>query len=379
MRNNRKISIFYVIADSSLTGAPRHLLTLVHNLNHDKFSPSVILPPGPLVEKLKHLKVPVFQVPMSGKAYTGAITAVARLIDKYEPDIVHTHLQRGGLVGRLAARKKPVRVVHTEHTYTQEFKLANPLLHWTHLRAKQVLNRWTDRIIAVSDAVRDFLVNSKLVPADKVVTIYNGVSTKPPKVSEAAVEAFKSKFNLHKDDIIVGTIGALNMAKDPGTLIRAFARMAAKWQNLKLVIIGKGPLLMASQKLVQNLGLSDRVIFTGALEDICTPLKTFTIFTLPSRSEAFGLSLLEAMQMNLPIVATKVGGIPEIIKDGYNGLLVPPGDPKALASALMKLLNDKALQRKLAAHHSEALEKFSATKMVRATEKIYEDLLKPLS
>ncbi len=378
MRKNRKISIFYVIADSSLTGAPRHLLTLIHNLNHNRFAPSVILPPGPLVEKLKAHKIPIFQVPMRGKADTAAVNAVARLIDQYEPDIIHTHGQRGGLVGRLAARKKPVRVVHTEHTYTQEFKLSNPLLHWTHLRAKSVLNRWTDKIIAVSDAVRRFMIDSKLVHPDKVVTIYNGVTTKLPKIAEAEVVAFKEKFGIQKDDIVVGTIGSLNMAKDHGTLIRAFARMTGKWKNLKLVIIGKGPLKLPLEKLVQKLGLKDRVIFTGAVDNICPALKSFTVFVLPSRSEAFGLSLLEAMQVGLPIVAAKVGGIPEIIKHGYNGLLVPTGDPKTLASTLMKLLNDKALQRKLSKHHEEALGKFSSSTMVRSTEKIYEDLLKPL-
>jgi glycosyltransferase involved in cell wall biosynthesis len=374
MRKTGRISVFEIIADSSLTGAPRHLLTLLSGMNRVRFIPTVILPPGPLVEQLKKRKIPVFQVPMKGRAYVTAVNAVQKLLMKYDPDVVHTHGQRAGLIGRTASRRLPMKRVHTEHTYTHQFKLNNPVLHLSHLQVMKMLDRWTDKTIAVSNAVKHFLVDVGITRPDKVVVIHNGITPLGRKVSEAEVRAFQDKFKITADDIVIGTIGSFNATKDTATLIKAVSRMVKQWPNIKLVLVGKGPLKFKLEKLVKKLDLEEHVVFIGALENVLPALMSFKVFVLPSLSEAFGITLLEAMKVGVPIVATKVGGIPEIITHNHNGLLVEPKDPKKLAGVLMKLLNDKKLQRKLVSNHAKNLEQFSADKMVRKTEQVYIDL-----
>lgn len=379
MAKSHKTSIFEIIADSSLTGAPRHLLTLLSGIDRNKFVVSVILPEGELVNELKKIKVPVFTIPMNGKSDLVASSSIKKIIKKYEPDIVHTHGQRAGLLGRLAVRDLPVTRIHTEHTYTSNFKLDNSLLHWSHLRAMAVLDRWTHKTIAVSNAVKTFLISAGITKPDKVLTVYNGIESKFPKVSPQQVKEFKSKFNLSGSDLVVGTVGSFNKHKDTATLIRAFSGMIKKWPNLKLLLIGRGELQPQLESLVKKLGIADRVIFAGSMKDIDTAMSIFNIFILPSRSEAFGLTILEAMRANIPVIASKVGGIPEIITHNYNGLLVDHGDPKKLASAIMKLLNDKKLQKKFISHYSETLKKFSAKSMVKQTEDLYHSLTHPAS
>ncbi len=375
-RNKTTLSIFEIIADSSLTGAPRHLLTLLEGIDRHKFVVSVICPPGPLVAEIKKLKFPVFQIPMSGRADMNAINAVTKILKKYDPDIIHTHGQRAGLVGRMAAKNLPIKKVHTEHTYTQEFRLGNPLLYWGHLRAMRALDRWTDKVIAVSNAVKKFMIEARIAKPDKIVMIYNGINPKGAKIAEADIEKFRQKFGLEKTDIVIGTVGSFNPAKDTTTLIHAFSRIVAKWPKSKLVLIGAGPLKRDLTNLVKKLKVEDRVVFAGTIDNILPAMKTFNLFVLPSLSEAFGITLLEAMRAEVPIVASRVGGIPEIITNNLNGILVEPRQPKKLSAAILNLINDKRLQRKLVGNYPQALQKFTADKMVKQTESVYSSLLK---
>lgn len=376
MAKQSRISVFEIIADSSLTGAPRHLLTLMSGIDRVKFIPTVIAPPGPLINELKKRKIPVFQIPMSGRSYLPAVNGIKKLLKKYDPDVVHTHGQRAGLVGRLATKNLPIKIVHTEHTYTSEFRLKNPVLHLSHLRAMKVLNQYTDYTIAVSKAVKQFLIKNKLAKDGKISVVYNGITPMTKKIGENEISAFKSEYGIEGKDIVIGTVGSFNEQKDTKTLIQAVAKMIKKWPNIKLVLVGKGHLRRKLEHLAKRLKIEDRVIFTGVLTNVLPALKSFDIFVLPSLSEAFGITLLEAMKAGVPIIATKVGGIPEIIRHNHNGILVEPRDAKGLAAAIMRLLNDKKLTKKLTHNHAESVAKFSADKMIKATEEIYTNLFK---
>ncbi|MEZ4210152.1 MAG: glycosyltransferase family 4 protein [Patescibacteria group bacterium] len=371
MPRTSKISVFEIIADSSLTGAPRHLLALLSHIDRSQFVVSVILPEGDLVDELKKLKVPVFTVPMQGMTDLSASSAIHKLLQKYEPDIVHTHGQRAGLLGRVASRGLSLINIHTEHTYTDNFKLNNPVLHWTHLRAMKVLDRLTNHTIAVSDSVRTFLVSSGITKPDKVSIIHNGIDSLKSKPSEVAIKKYRASLDVSPRDLLVGTIGSLNKQKDTDVLIKAFANMHTKWPNTKLLIIGKGERLRELQNLVKKLDIKDSVRFAGALADVNTALFSMDLFILPSRSEAFGISILEAMRAQVPIIASRVGGIPEIITDNYNGLLFESGNVKNLSATMLKLLNDKKLQKKIVSHYAETLRKFSAKNMAKEVEEIY--------
>jgi glycosyltransferase involved in cell wall biosynthesis len=220
------------------------------------------------------------------------------------------------------------------------------------------------------------MIEARLTKPDKIVMIYNGISPKQGKVFEADINSFRDKFGLVKSDIVIGTVGSFNPAKDIATLIQAFAKIVARWPKSKLVLIGGGPLKRDLTNLVKKLTIEDKVIFAGTIENILPAMKTFNLFVLPSLSEAFGITLLEAMKAEVPIVASKVGGIPEIITNKLNGILVETKQPKKLAAAILNLLNDKRLQRKLVGNYPANLKKFSADTMVKQTEAVYSSLIK---
>lgn len=371
----KKISITYVIGDSSLTGAPRHLLSLVTGLDPREFSVSVILPQGPLADELQKNRITTFLVPMRSRSDVAAVNAIKKLLIKYDPDIMHAHGQRAGLLARLAVKDLPIKVIYTEHTWTKEFRLENPLLHWAHIRSMRMLDKLTHKTIAVSKAVADFLINAKITKPDKIQVIYNGIELIADKPHQSEFELLR-KYRLDSKDVVIGTIGSLNIQKDTASLIKAMPRVIKRFPNAKLVIVGTGPLQKNLQRLTQKLKIDSSVVFTGVMNNVADILKTFSVFVLCSRSESFGISILEAMKAHVPIIATKVGGIPEIIISNRNGLLVNPCDSKQLASTIMKLLNDKKLQKKLAVGGYETLQKFTTTTMVHETEKLYKQLLK---
>ncbi|HAR54669.1 TPA: hypothetical protein DCR79_00030 [Patescibacteria group bacterium] len=371
----KKISITYVIGDSSLTGAPRHLLSLVTGLDPKEFSVSVILPQGPLAAELNNHRITTFLVPMRSRSDVAAVNAIRKLLIKYDPDIMHAHGQRAGLLARLAVKDLPIKVVYTEHTWTKEFKLDNPLLHWAHIRSMRMLDKITHKTIAVSKAVADFLLSAHITKPDKIQVIYNGIELLSDKPLHSEFELLR-KYSLGLKDVVIGTIGSMNIQKDTASLIKAMPRVLKRFPNAKLVIVGSGPLQKYLQRLTQKLKVAEAVVFTGVINNVADILKTFSVFVLCSKSEAFGISILEAMKAHVPIVATKVGGIPEIITSNRNGLLVSPGDSKQLASTIMKLLNDKKLQKKLAVGGYDTLQKFTTTTMVRETEKLYKQLVR---
>src|SRR3989344_985176 len=226
--NSKKISIFYVIADSSLTGAPRHLLSLVDNLSDKDFALSVILPQGPLADALKRKKVSTFMVPMRARSDTDAVRAIQKLLRKYDPHIMHAHGQRAGLLARLAVRGLPIKTVYTEHARTPQFHLANPVLDWAHIRAMKMLDSTTHMNIAVSKAVANFLINNKITRPHKVQVIYNGIESLEPKHIDKPTLDIINQYGLRKQDIIIGTVGSLNIQKDTATLIKAMERVLKK-------------------------------------------------------------------------------------------------------------------------------------------------------
>lgn len=374
--DRKKLNIFYVIADSSLTGAPRHLLSLIDGLNPKDFSLSVILPPGSLVDELKKRKVHIFTVPMRARSDMAAVNAVKKLLRKYDPDIMHAHGQRAGLIARWAAKGLPIKVIYTEHTRTLQFKLGNPVLDWAHIKAMRALDKWTDMNIAVSQAVADFLIKYKITKPEKIQIIHNSIESKPKAHIDEDTLGIINQYGLRKKDIIIGTIGSLNIQKDTATLIKAMTKVIKRLPQSKLVIVGSGPLKFKLQKLAKKLKITDHVIFTGSIKNISSILQLFTIFVLPSRSEAFGISILEAMRAGVPIIATKVGGIPEIITNNRDGILIEPGQPKLLASGIMKLINNKKLQAKLSKEGLETIKRFSIDKMIQETSRVYKGLFK---
>lgn len=285
--------------------------------------------------------------------------AVVRAVRDERPDIVHTHLVHADLYGAAAATLLRVPVVSSRHN--DDRYLLGPFRH-----VDRAFARPARRIIAISDAVHRFLVTVGL-PREKIVTVHYGLDELP----EAACEVQPEDLGIAPDAPVVLAIGRLTEQKDHPTLLRAFARAHTRHPRAVLVILGIGPLEAETRRLSDELGLGESVLLPGRLE-IRDWLERADLFVHTSRWEGFGLVLLEAMLAGLPVVATRVSAVPEVVSDGESGLLLAPGDDTGIGDALAALLDDPARARALGlAGLERAHDRFSVARMADRTIAVY--------
>jgi glycosyltransferase involved in cell wall biosynthesis len=223
---------------------------------------------------------------------------------------------------------------------------------------RRLIRRHVDRVAAVSIAVKDALVESG-VPETKIGVIYNAVDLKRFDPSAVDRPGAKREIGLGPGDVVVGTAGKLETGKGVFELVRAAALLSKTRPSVKLLFVGDGPEKARLIKEAERLSMRDRVIFAGLRSDMEKMYAAMDIFALPSTcTEAFGMVIIEAMAMGRPVVATEIGGIPEIVKNGSNGLLVKPGDHVALAGALGRLMDDAGLSSCLSREGRSAVEQY---------------------
>jgi glycosyltransferase involved in cell wall biosynthesis len=297
------------------------------------------------------------------------VLRLARLISRAGIDVVHTHNVTPWLYAGLAARLAGARLVHTEHS--------NLFPHQRRLMAaERWLARLTDVIISDSDKVRRGLLGQRL-PAERIRTIVNGIDTARFAGREPS-QALRASVGVAPGQPVLGAVGRLVPVKDHETLLRAFAEVCRQRPEAVLVLVGDGPQRALLEQLAQQLGVAPAVRFAGEVPDVAPWLALLDVFVLPSLSEGMPLTLLESMAAGVPAVATRVGGIAEALLEGETGLLVPPKDPQALAQALLRLLGDEPLRKRLGAQAQQRARKaFDVRTMVRAYEDTYHHELVP--
>ena len=188
-------------------------------------------------------------------------------------------------------------------------------------------------------------------------------------------KGLKKAFGLDKTDILVGTVGALSAEKDQKTFLRAAKQVTEERENIKFFIVGKGRMMKELITFTESLDISSNVIFTGYRKDINNSLAILDVWVLSSRKEGLGNALLEAMAAGLPIADTSAGGIPEVVRDGVGGILVDPGNHKELASAIVKLIDDRELRNRFGLENLERVKNFDISKTIEETHKIYLECL----
>ena len=323
-----------------------------------------------------------------------ALLKIYRLIRRGRFDLVHTHTSKAGILGRVAARLAGVpRIVHTPHGHIFTGYAGLALTAFFIL-----LERWaagfTDRIIGLTDReIRDHL-ERKIGRPEQFVSIPSGVDVERferEQVSrggegERGREAEHSprllgssapvlKLGLPPSVFLIGSVGRLEPIKGHRYLLEAFRDLAPRFPNLYLALVGDGELLPKLRSQAQRFGLADRILFLGWRDDIPALLHTFDLFVLPSLNEGMGRTLVEAMAASLPIVATKVCGIPEVLGEGEAGLLVEAGSASALAQGIEKLLLDPELRVQLGKAAQERSRRYSVEAMLQKIEALYRQLL----
>jgi sugar transferase (PEP-CTERM/EpsH1 system associated) len=303
-----------------------------------------------------------------------------RLMRRLRPSVLHTYnLAALEYAFTAAAAGVPVRI-HAEHGRDA----GDPHgLNPKHNFLRRRLVPFVDRFIPVSEDLNRWLGEVVRIPAQKTLFIKNGVDTDrfTPALAPAADTPWRGGDT--DGDIVIGTVARIQDVKNHRGLVDAFARARTQLlaadpalaARLKLAIVGDGPLLPAVREQVASLGLQDAVWLPGARSDIGPLLRSFSLFALPSLAEGTPVSLLEAMACGLPVVASRVGGIPEVVDEGVQGMLVPVGDADALAQAFVRYAQDAGLR---AAHgqagRARVEERFSMRAMVTAYGALYDGL-----
>lgn len=361
-------------------GAERHMLQLATHLPKNKYSIELAC------SNYKQLNswckewttagFKVHRVKVAHKHDPRTLFQLKKILKSTDPDLLHLHLWNPGgcRYAFSAVDKRSTKLISTEHDPFPISKLKKGI-------KKKALKK-TDHTITVSDTNKKLML--KLYPEvkGKISTVHNGIDLDQfdksiITFSTQAKDKVREKiFKAAHDDFIILTIAELHPRKGLSYLIEAFKKIQEQKTKTKLVIVGKGPQKAKLEKLIKKLELSDSVILAGHQDEIPQILKSADLFVLPSVKEAFGLVLLEAMAAQLPIIATEVGGIPEIIQNHKSGELVPPQDYEALADKILAVMSNNALMQKLAYMGHHRVKTFDITEMVRKTENIYDTILK---
>ena len=293
------------------------------------------------------------------------------IVQQYRPDIIHGGVYEGVALAAVCGRLGRVPVIIGEET-------SDPVdRRWKGQLLFRLLSAMTHQMVAVSPAVKNYLTNTLRLPAAKVTLINNGV-TQPASPDPAELRAIRDRFNLRSDHFVIGTVGRLlDRHKRVSDLIRALPLIKKYCPNVRLLIVGSGPDEDMLHRLAAELGVTDDVCFAGYQGDPTAYYEVMDVFALASAFEAFGLVLVEAMFAHLPVVATRVGGIPTVVSDGETGILVAPLQPETLADALITLWRNEGLRMDMGRKgRIRALAEFSAERYLREIENLYQSLAK---
>lgn len=373
---DNKVRLVQVIGGGEFGGAERYVLNLVCGLDKDIFEPIVACGyEGRLSRTLREEGVPVHVLP-SG---TGGLSALSGLLRTVRPQIVHTHGVRGNLFGRLAARRTGVPALVT--TVHSDMALDYPAL--LKRTAYMLLDRLTDpmvtRYVVVSEAMKSVVVR-RGIGTGRITVVPNGVDTTAFHPSPGAAAWLHDQVGVGPQVRLVGMAARLHPVKGHDLFLRAAAELAATSRTLdiRFLVVGSGPPEYREhlQAQTERLGLRGRVLFLGEREDVPAILAGLDAAVVPSRFEAFSLSVIEAMASGAPLVATRVGAIPEIVEDGVTGLLSHPGDALDLAAKILTVLVDRDLARRLTENGLQAADRYSIDKFIRRMGELYLELLK---
>ncbi|HEY4411987.1 MAG TPA: glycosyltransferase family 4 protein [Gaiellaceae bacterium] len=337
-------------------GSERHLLTLLPALAERGVDPVFVGMDDPAWDPRDFydaLTVPAVRIPAPRDVDP---LLLARLVRALRADVVHTHLVHADLYGGVAAKLRGTKLVSTKHN-------DDPFRAGSFRFVERALARLDNRVVTISDSLHRFTVERVGVPAGKVETIHYGLDEPPGAWGTNPDDAVPESAR-----ILLST-SRLTSQKGIDIAVRALPSLPV---DTVLVVLGEGPERAALERLAGELGVESRLFLPGRVPDVAAWLRRASVYVQPARWEGFGLAVLEAMVCGLPVVATNVSSLPELVADGETGVLVPPDDPAALAPAIERALSEPGMGD---AGRERARRDFSVARMADRTAALYEALL----
>jgi glycosyltransferase involved in cell wall biosynthesis len=371
----RKINVLHIYQNSKIGGVQQQFLSLLKAYDRDVFNP-IFCCLGPEEEISKEIeRIDIETVALNRARYhrfsPGIVRDLYRLMKQKNIHIVRTHRYRANLYGRLAALLSgvPVKIISLHDNYRKDLRLERRIVN-------KILLKATDKIVAVSESIRKDIIKYDGIDSSKILVIPNGIDTERFN-PEGNFADIRKGFSIKESDIVLGFVGRVVPTKGLEYLIDALPFLKKEFKNIKLLITGEGSTMERLKKKAKENNVHDSIIFTGKRRDIPDILSCTDIFVMPSVAEGLPNALLEAMAMGKPIVATEVGGIPEVIKNRHSGFLVPPRNPEALATAIKDLISNEQLAAKMgqAARHI-VLDNFSIWSIAQKWQTLYLSILR---
>ena len=372
---SRPARVVYLNSAADVGGGEKWMLALAGGLDRARYASAfVVASEGRFADELRRRGFPVTVIDLTHLVSVRGLVRLTRHFRRARPHLVHTAGARASFYGRLAARLADVpAVVSSVHTSIADYEVAG----WRrrlYLALDRASARIAGRVIATSEAVATDLAARRQVPAARIVTIPNRPDPRELTATRPR-EAVRGELGAASGHTLVGVVARLTEQKGVADFLDAAARLAERpaW---RAAIVGDGPERPALEAQARRLGLAGRCRFVGTRTDLGDLLAAFDVLVVPSRSEGLPYLVLEAMVAGTPLIATTVGGIPEVVVDGVLGVLVPPRDPGRLAEALADALRDPGRARALAeAARRHAAEALSLAAMLRAVDAVYATVL----
>jgi len=375
------MKLFFVISSSGIGGAEGSFATLLKGLSTTGAEIHVAHDgTGPMAAEYRAHVAGRSCVDMSSVFNVAAVTRLSSLMRAANADLVHTHLWNADVLGGLAARRAGIPAVATVYgAYHLPIDVTGVrgIRRRVLSRAWRTIYRGFDRVIAISNYVREDLIGRAgvRVPGDRIEVIYPGFDRSRVVTTTTTGRPARAPRGDRRARLI--NVANFFPVKGQEWLIRALPRVLARFPGTECVFISDGPTRSAVEGLASDIGVRDHVIFAGGTttSELLEWMSESDVFVFPSLSEGFGLAILEAWAFGLPVVASRAGAIPEVVEHGRTGLLVPPGDPTALADGINALLSDPVLARRLANAGRDSLRmNFTPEQMVEKTASLYRTL-----
>jgi len=360
--------ILLIATHLNFGGITSYIISLARGLSKKGHKVFIASSGGDFVKKLKIDNITHITIPISTKSELSpkVLFSSVRLLSfiKREPiDVIHAQTRVTQILAYLVSKILRIPYITTCHGFFKK------------RIGRRLFGAWGRKTIAISEAVREHLVNDFKVKKSDIELIYNGIDLKNFKhYGESEKEAIKRELNL-KQGPIVGVIARISPVKGHKYLIEAMRKVIEKVSDVRLLIIGDGPAKDGLVSLVERLKIKENIYFFGSASDTAKFLSIMDVFVLPSLQEGLGLSAIEALAMKKAVVASDVGGVYTIIKNNTTGLLIPPRDSEVLAKAITDLLGDEQLRVRLGREGRKRVEdKFSLDAMIEKIEKLYIDV-----
>ena len=378
-----KMKVLHIHTRGVIGGSGTNTLSTMLGLSKDRYEPELACgSEGPLIKEAKKNnlifnKIPHLKNEINIFYDLLALFELISLIMRREYSIIHTHNSKAGILGRIAANicRAPI-IIHTQHSCVFKYGTLNYFQKKFYYFLEKISAKFTDKIIYISEPLRQEFLNAKIGSEQKSVTIYSGIEIEKFKIDVDILKK-RSQLGLKSSDFIVGVVSRLEPGKGNEFIIKSIPKIIQKISNIKFIFVGGGPLKANLETLSESFGVREKIMFLGLRDDVPGLLQIFDIVCLASLYEGMSRVILEAQAAGKPVVATKVGGIVDIVAEDKTAILVAPRDVGALAFAIIKLIDDEHLRKSMSSAAEKFVDyRFSSKKMVQDIILVYEELLK---